>query len=66
MIADVYTLDTTYRLQISDGDGGWSEYSQCEYETADDVHRLASEMYGGLQSDDYRLIEITRKVIENH
>jgi hypothetical protein len=65
MIADVYTLDTTYRLQIADGEGDWSEYSQCEYTSAAEVHRLASEIYGGLKPDEYRLIEITRRVIEN-
>lgn len=62
---DVYTLDTTYRLQISDGDGGWNEYSQVEYTSPDDIHRLASEIYGGLQRDEYRLIRIDRTVITN-
>lgn len=65
MIADVYTLDTTYRLQIADDDGEWFESSQCEYTSADAVHELAAEMYGGLGRDEYRLIEITRTVIEN-
>jgi hypothetical protein len=65
MIADMDTLDTTYRLQISDGDGDWYDHSQEEYTSADDIHRLASEMYGGLKPDEYRLIEITRRVIEN-
>lgn len=65
MLADIDTLDTTYRIQISDGDGGWSEYLQAEYTSADDIHQLASEMYGGLKPDEYRLIAITRTVIAN-
>ena len=64
MITDVFTLDTTYRLQIKT-DGDWHEYSQVEYSSAADIHKLASEMYGGLKPDEYRLVEITRTVIEN-
>lgn len=62
MLADAYTLDTTYRLQIRTGDG-WSDYSQAEYTDATEVHRMASQMYGGLKPDEYRLIEITRTVV---
>lgn len=64
MVADVFTLDTTYRLQIR-ADDGWSDYSQCEYVSADAAHQLAAEIYGGLQPQDYRLIEIRRTVIGN-
>lgn len=65
MIADVYTLETTYRLQMLGSDGEWWEYSQAEYTSADAVHQLASEIYGGIPRDEYRLIEISRRVIEN-
>jgi hypothetical protein len=65
MIADMDTLDVTYRLQISDGDGDWYDHSQEEYTSPDDLHLLASQMYGGLKPDQYRLIQITRTVIKN-
>lgn len=62
-IAPMLTTDTTYTLQIADGDGGWSWYSQTEYETESDVHQLASQMYGGLKEDEYRVIRIERHAI---
>ncbi|MCW6003815.1 hypothetical protein K1W54_04360 [Micromonospora sp. CPCC 205371] len=62
-IAPIQTADTTYTLQIADGDGGWSWYSQVEYETEAEVRELASEMYGGLAADEYRVIRIERHVI---
>jgi hypothetical protein len=65
MIADVFTLDTTYRMQIRTASGEWSDYSQAEYTAAADVHEDAKTMYGGLKPSEYRLIEISRKVIEN-
>ncbi len=66
MIADVWTLDTTYRIQIRDSrTGEWLEYSQAEYVSAAAIHDLAEQLYGGLKPDQYRLIEITRTVIEN-
>jgi hypothetical protein len=65
MIADMDALDATYRLQISDGDGDWYDQDQTEYTSPDDLHRLASQMYGGLKPDQYRLVQITRTVIEN-
>lgn len=63
-VDDVFTLDTTYRIQIKTDDG-WAEYSQAEYVSTDAAHQLASEIYGGLKPDEYRLIEIRRTVIEN-
>lgn len=65
MIADVWTLQTTYRIQIKDDTGAWHEHSQAEYESADDIHELAAQMYGGLPRNWYRLVEISRKVIYN-
>jgi hypothetical protein len=64
MIADMDTLDTTYRLQLR-YDDGWLDHTQAEYTSAAAVHQLASEMYGGLKPAEYRLIKITRTVIEN-
>jgi len=64
-IASIWTLETTYRLQIKDRDGVWNDYSQAEYETATEVHWTAQQIYGGLAPDQYRLVEISRKIIEN-
>jgi hypothetical protein len=62
-IADILTTDTTYLLQIADGNGGWYWYSQTEYDTEAAVRKLASEMYGGLAEDEYRVIRVERHII---
>lgn len=60
--APIYTLDTTYTLQIAEGDH-WSWYSQVEYETEAEVRDLASRMYDGLKDDEYRVVRIERHII---
>jgi hypothetical protein len=57
-------FETTYCLQILAGDE-WQYYSAEEYDTAAEAHWQAAQMYGGLSPDRYRLVEVTRAVIEN-
>lgn len=63
MIAPMLTTDTTYTLQLTDGEGGWTWYSQTEYTAEADIHELASKMYGGIPADEYRVIRIERHVV---
>lgn len=58
-------FETTYCLQIRVGDDEWQYYSAAEYDTASEVHWQAGTIYGGLDPDGYRLVEVTRTVIEN-
>jgi len=67
MLAEVYTLETTYQLQLrSIVDGTWNWTSQVEYTSRDDCERLVAEMYGGAFSGpgQYRVIRHERHIEE--
>lgn len=60
--APVYTLDTTWTIQLDDGDGGWNWYSQVEYDNERECRELAARIYGGEVKT--RLIRIDRTVVD--
>lgn len=64
MIADMLTLETTYQLQLSDGDGSWDWVSQAEYTTREDLLEQVAQMYGGAynQPGRFRIIRHERHV----
>jgi len=67
MIADVYTLDTTYQLQLRNAnDGSWDWVSQAEYTSKEDCKEQVAWMYGGACAGpaDHRIIRHERHIEE--
>jgi len=65
MLADVYTLETTYQLQLRSPNGdSWDWVSQAEYTSKEDCKELVARMYGGACAgpDDHRIIRHERHV----
>lgn len=42
-----YTMESTYRIQLDGGDGGWEFCSQQEFWTEAEARETASRMYDG-------------------